>query len=136
MKVNKLWILLATLVVGLALVVGITAVASKAHINTAVNTENSNPVAQAGSNGALSAERLQHYDNLLQKSVREQPYLIAPREDTVLREVTLALGKDATPEQIQAAVDQYYKDFYEHNNKVSRPNPLARLGREKQLEIA
>jgi immune inhibitor A len=136
MKVNKLWILLATLVVGLALVVGITAVASKAHINTAVNTENSNPVAQAGSNGALSAERLQHYDNLLQKSVREQPYLIAPREDTVLREVTLALGKDATPEQIQAAVDQYYKDFYENNNKVSRPNPAARLGREKQLEIA
>jgi immune inhibitor A len=136
MRVKRLLILFATLLAGVAMVAGIISIIHKTTTHSAVNPQITTGTAQSSSTGALSAERLQHYDNLLSKSIRTQPYLIAPREDTVLREVTLALGKDATQAQIQTAVDQYYKDFNERNNKVSRPNPVARLGREKQLEIA
>jgi immune inhibitor A len=136
MRVKKLTILSAALFAGMLLVVGILSLAHNTPAHTTMNTEISNTVSQTSSKSALAIERLRHYDDLRRKSIRTQPYLVAPREDTVLREVTLALGKDATKAQIQAAVDQYYKDFHERNNKVSRPNPLARLGREKQLEIA
>jgi immune inhibitor A len=136
MRVKKLFILMATLLAGFAMVIGLIRMIHASPVSFAAKLQVTDPVAQSVPKGSLSPERLQHYDNLLLKLIRTQPYLIAPREDTVLREVILALGKDASQAQIQAAVDQYYKDFHEGNNKVSRPNPLARLGREKQLEIA
>ena len=90
----------------------------------------------SGTEGALSAERLEMYNSLLAKSLRDEAYFIAPREDTVYQSISLSLGADASKAEIQAAVDQYYADFYANNNKVSRPNPYARIGRQKALELA
>ncbi|MCC6190686.1 MAG: immune inhibitor A [Anaerolineales bacterium] len=90
----------------------------------------------SGRAGALPAERRAHYDSLLAKLQRNEPYLIAPREDVVFRVVRQQLGPEASREQVQAAVDQYYKDFQARNHQASRPNPVAQMGRLKQLELA
>src|SRR5215207_8544588 len=75
--------------------------------------------------GALSADRLAHYQSLLAKQLRTEPYLIAPREDTVYEIVQVQVGHDASQEEIDAAVAEYYRNFYVENNRSSRPNPLA-----------
>ena len=122
-------LLISTIIVGLFLVLALT---------LTIATLGQSSVAQSGSGteGVLAAERLNHYNTLLQKSFRNEAYLVAPREDVVYEEVALRLGAGATKAEIETAVQQYYADFYAENNKVSRPNPLAYLGRMKQLEIA
>ena len=97
----------------------------------------SRQAAQAGSaQAALPSERAAYYQSLLQKNMRRAPYAAMPREDIVYEEVALDLPPNATKADLEAAVQRYYRDFGEYNNKVSRPNPLARLGRQKQLERA
>lgn len=124
---QKVWAALAVLILGVSLTAGLIALASY---------QAAAPQAAGGAEAGLPAERAAAYRDTLLRSLRHEPYLIAPREDVVQQEIQLQLGPDASPEAIRAAVDDYYREFYERNNKISRPNPLARLGRMKQLEMA
>jgi immune inhibitor A len=128
---SKTWKLLAPFVLGILLVgLALTAMFTNRQLG------NELVVSADGPEGVLSPQRLAYYDNLLQKSMREAPYLIAPKIEVVYREVQVALGRNASPAEVQAAVDQYYQQFHATNMKVSRPNPLARLGHMKQAELA
>ncbi|MDX1435437.1 MAG: immune inhibitor A [Anaerolineales bacterium] len=97
----------------------------------ASGTEQSSP-APAG----LSSERAAEYDSLLLSLQRDAPYMMVPREDYVYGQVQLELGPGATKEEIQAGVDAFYEEFNLRNNKHSRPNPMAYLGRLKARERA
>ena len=102
------------------------------------STRISRPSAAAArrSGPALPADRVEAYRNALLASARDEAYLIPPREDVVYEAQAKLLGAGATKAEIEAAVEAYYAKFQQENNKNSRPNPLARLGRMKQLEIA
>jgi immune inhibitor A len=76
------------------------------------------------------------YRSFLLKSLRTEPLLRPPPEEVVLQKLRLELGHHASKAELQAAADQYYAEFHRRNNKVSRPNPLAYLGRLKAKEMA
>lgn len=84
----------------------------------------------------LPAERAAYYDALLRASQREEAYLIPPREDIATEQVIPTLRPGASRAEIEEAVAQYYEAFHYQNNKVSRPNPMAYLGRMKAREAA
>jgi M6 family metalloprotease-like protein len=76
------------------------------------------------------------YRSLLRKSLRTEPYAVAPRDDVTLGKARAKLGPAASAKDVRDAANRSLSDFHKHNNKVSGPNPLAALGRQKAREIA
>jgi immune inhibitor A len=94
------------------------------------------PARGGPASGALPADRAAMYRSLLVNSLRTEPYAVAPREDVVMAQLRVELGPDASMDELRAAADEYYAEFHRRNNKVSRPNALAQVGRMKAREMA